>query len=72
MLLFLLKKYAMSKVVLGYLLGNLILLVISYFIGQVLATLLPEWFLGVLGILPIYMAFHDKDDDGVKKKITSV
>lgn len=62
----------MSEVVLGYLLGNIILLVISYFIGQVLATLLPEWFLGVLGILPIYMDFHDNDDDdGVKKKITS-
>jgi len=63
MLIFLLKKYSLPKVMLGYLLGNLILLTASYFIGQILAAFLPEWILGILGILPIYMAFRDDDDD---------
>ncbi|WP_311406862.1 cadmium resistance transporter [Liquorilactobacillus uvarum] len=73
MLLFLLKKYSTVKVVLGYLLGTIFLLSASYFIGQVLTVFLPEWILGVLGILPIYMAFHDNDDDdGVRKNKSQV
>lgn len=63
MLLFLLKKYSVPKVMLGYLLGNIILLIASYVIGKALAAFLPEWILGILGFLPIYMAFHDDDDD---------
>ncbi|MBS0940891.1 cadmium resistance transporter [Lactiplantibacillus plantarum] len=63
MLIFLLKKNKLSKVILGYLLGNIILLVASYVVGKALAVFLPEWLLGVLGILPIYMAFRDDDDD---------
>ncbi|MFC6180238.1 cadmium resistance transporter [Lactiplantibacillus daowaiensis] len=63
MLIFLLKKYRVSQVMVGYLLGNLILLVASFFIGKTLALFLPEWLLGVLGILPIYLAFRDDDDD---------
>ncbi|VDG20227.1 cadmium resistance transporter [Lactiplantibacillus mudanjiangensis] len=63
MLIFLLKKYRVSQVMIGYLIGNLILLTASFFIGKALALFLPEWILGVLGILPIYLAFHDDDDD---------
>ena len=63
MLIFLLKKYRFSRVLIGYLLGNMILLTISYVVGRALLVFLPEWFLGVLGVLPIYMAFHDDDDD---------
>lgn len=66
MLIFLLKKYKLSKVILGYLLGNMILLTASFAIGKALATFLPEWILGVLGLLPIYLAFHDNDDDSGK------
>lgn len=62
MLIFLLKKYQMSKVMIGYLLGNLILLILSYAVGKALLVFLPEWLLGILGILPIYLAFHDDDD----------
>ncbi|MDN2454368.1 hypothetical protein FFX44_11885 [Lactobacillus sp. UCMA15818] len=63
MLIFLLKKNRLLRVMLGYLLGNLILLIASYVLGRALAVFLPEWVLGILGILPIYMAFHDDDDD---------
>ncbi|NVY96100.1 TMEM165/GDT1 family protein [Lactobacillus sp. DCY120] len=63
MLLFLLKKYRFRSVLIGYLLGNLLLLVLSYVLGRTLATFLPEWILGFLGLLPIYLAFHDDDDD---------
>ncbi len=63
MLLFLLKKYRTRQVMLGYLLGNLILLTLSFAVGKVLAAFLPEWLLGILGALPIWLAFHDDDDE---------
>ncbi|WEE35499.1 cadmium resistance transporter [Lactiplantibacillus paraplantarum] len=63
MLVFLLKKYQLRQVLVGYLLGNLILLTASFFVGKTLTLFLPEWVLGVLGVLPIWLAFHDDDDD---------
>jgi len=62
-LLILLKKYDVKKVVLGYVLGIIVLVSLSFFAGKLLALFLPEWLLGILGILPIYMAFKDDDDD---------
>lgn len=49
MLIFLLKKYQVVKVMIGYLLGNMILLILSYIVGKALLVFLPEWLLGVLG-----------------------
>lgn len=63
MLLFLLKKYRVSQVIIGYLIGLVILLTASYSIGAVLASFLPEWILGILGVLPIYMTIHDNDEE---------
>lgn len=63
MLLFLLKKYNVVEVLVGYLVGVILLLIGSYLVGVTLNMFLPEWLLGLLGILPIYMAFHDNDDD---------
>lgn len=71
MLIFLLKKYKLSHVIWGYLLGNIILLIASFVVGKALAAFLPEWVLGILGILPIYMAFHDDDDDDDNQKTTN-
>lgn len=71
MLIFLLKKYSLVKVMIGYLLGNLILLTLSFFIGKALLVFLPEWILGILGFLPIYLAFHDDDDDDGGKESRS-
>ncbi|MCP0887982.1 cadmium resistance transporter [Ligilactobacillus sp. WILCCON 0076] len=73
MLLFLLKKYTTVKVILGYLIGTIILLTLSYFVGQVLTIFLPEWILGTLGVLPIYLAFNDNDEEsGVKNNKSQV
>lgn len=63
MLLFLLKKYRVSQVIIGYLIGVIVLLTASYSVGAVLASFLPEWILGILGVLPIYMAIHDNDEE---------
>ncbi|AVW11733.1 cadmium resistance transporter [Lactiplantibacillus paraplantarum] len=67
MLVFLLKKYQLRQVLVGYLLGNLILLTASFFVGKTLTLFLPEWVLGVLGVLPIWLAFHDDDDDATDR-----
>lgn len=67
MLIFLLKKFKLSKVIIGYLLGIIILLTASFVIGKALSTFLPEWLLGILGILPIYLAFHDDDKNDDQK-----
>ena len=60
----------MHDVILGYLIGVLMLVIASYFAGKILAIFMPEWLLGILGILPIWMAIHDNDeeaDQGEKK-----
>ncbi|CAM3154501.1 cadmium resistance transporter [Lactiplantibacillus plajomi] len=67
MLLFLLKKYRTRQVLIGYLIGLVILLTASFLIGRTLAHWLPEWVLGGLGLLPIWLAVRrDTDDDAVK------
>lgn len=62
-LLFLLKKYDLKSVTVGYLIGLWVLLLLSFNVGQILAHFLPEWILGLLGLLPIYMALKDEDED---------
>lgn len=62
-LLFLLRKYHPWQVMIGYLTGVIVLLVISFLIGQTLEKFLPEWLLGTLGIIPIIMAIKDNDED---------
>lgn len=61
-LLFLLKKYDLKSVTVGYLIGLWVLLLLSFNVGQILAHFLPEWILGLLGLLPIYMALKDEDE----------
>ncbi|MBB1070064.1 cadmium resistance transporter [Limosilactobacillus sp. RRLNB_1_1] len=62
-LIFLLDRYRLREVIVGYLCALLILVTISFLLGKTLAVFLPEWILGILGILPIYMALHDNDED---------
>lgn len=69
MLIFLLQKYRVRQVLAGYLLGIVILLTLSFFIGRIISLFLPEWLLGILGLLPIYMALR-KDDDAAAAKST--
>lgn len=61
-LIILLHKYSLRSVITGYLAGILILVTASFAAGKFLAAFLPEWLLGILGILPIWMALHDDDD----------
>lgn len=61
-LLLLLQRFRLLPVISGYCLGLIVLLGLSFGLGKILQTFLPEWLLGVLGIFPIYLAFHDDDD----------
>lgn len=58
----LLKQYRTRDVLIGYLVGVILLVIISFSAGQFLSKFIPEWILGILGILPIWMALHDEDD----------
>lgn len=62
-LIFLLDRYNLKSVLIGYLGALLFLVTISFLLGKTLSLFLPEWILGILGILPIYMALHDNDED---------
>lgn len=62
-LLLLINRYQVKDVILGYIAALLILVTISFMVGKTLALFLPEWILGILGFLPIYMALHDNDED---------
>lgn len=72
MLLFLLRKYRLFNVMIGYLLANLLLLIISFSIGIFLKSFLPIWLLGILGIIPIYIAFHDDDNDHINNNRSEI
>ncbi|WP_125767880.1 cadmium resistance transporter [Lapidilactobacillus wuchangensis] len=73
MLIFLLRKFPVTKVLLGYWLGIVVLMSASYFIGRSLAAFLPEWLLGILGVLPIYLALRrDNDRDDVQQHRSAV
>ena len=67
-LLLLLHHYRLRDVMVGYLICVLLLMSASYLIGQALALFLTEWVLGTLGILPIYMAIRDGDDEAGKQR----
>lgn len=69
-LLCLVNKYPLRDVIIGYVLGVGLLVIASFLIGKALALFLPEWILGVLGILPIYMALHDNDEEANQQSTT--
>ncbi|UQS81517.1 TMEM165/GDT1 family protein [Bombilactobacillus folatiphilus] len=60
-LLMLLHKYQWKSVLIGYWSGLIIILGLSFILGHFLQILLPEWILGLLGCIPLYLAFHDND-----------
>lgn len=71
-LVLLLQKHTVKSVMLGYLLGVLVMFGGSFVGGQVLAKFLPEWVLGFLGLLPLYLAFFDDDGDDAEVNQNSV
>lgn len=66
-LLCLLDRYKLKEVMIGYFLAILLLVTASFGLGKALALFLPEWLLGILGLLPIYMALHDNDEEATRK-----
>ncbi|USS88229.1 cadmium resistance transporter [Fructilactobacillus hinvesii] len=74
LLLFFLNRFSVWAVLSGYLTGLILLLCLSYGVGQTLAYWLPEWVLGGLGFLPLYLAVRgDNDDDETpKRQVTPV
>lgn len=68
LLLFLLRRYRTRDVLGGYLLGIVSLMSASFLIGKALAAVLPEWLLGVLGVLPIYLALRRDVDADAKDR----
>ena len=69
-LLCLVNQYPLRDVIVGYVIGVAILVTASFAAGKALALFLPEWLLGFLGILPIYMALHDNDEEAGENKTT--
>ncbi|MCT4396843.1 cadmium resistance transporter [Periweissella beninensis] len=62
-LLLLLQKYSYKDNLIGYELGMIIVFSISAFAGQIIQSFIPEWSIGLLGLIPIYMGFKGEDDD---------
>lgn len=71
LLIFLLRKHRLKDVIIGYSISTLLILVLSYIIGFTLLKIFPEWLLGIMGIIPIYLAFHDDDDENKKENCQS-
>lgn len=67
----LLRRFSLRSVIIGYLTGILLLVSASFFAGKILDTLLPEWILGFLGFLPIWMAIHDVDESSNEQETTN-
>lgn len=65
-LLFLLQKYRFKDTLVGYILGMLSVFLISSLLGQTIQTFVPEWAIGLLGLIPIYMGIKGEDDDEVQ------
>ena len=66
----LVNKYPLRDVIIGYVIGVALLVTASFAAGKVLTLFLPEWLLGFLGILPIYMALHDNNEDSNHQSTT--
>ncbi|MDD9139082.1 cadmium resistance transporter [Fructobacillus sp. CRL 2054] len=62
MMLFLLKKYPFRSVLFGFMAATMLLMVLCFIAGQLLESFLPEWLLGVLGIIPIYVGLKGEDE----------
>ncbi|MCM0599432.1 cadmium resistance transporter [Periweissella fabalis] len=65
-LLFLLKKYSFRSTLIGYGIGMLLLWFIAAIISQTLHDLLPAWTLGILGLIPIYMAIKSSEEEATE------
>lgn len=67
-LLILLQKFNFKNTLIGYELGMLFVFLISAIMGQFIQQIIPEWGIGLLGLIPIYMGIKGDDDEDKKIK----
>lgn len=70
-LLMLLNTYKFKNVLIGYLSGMLLVFLISVVAGQAIQSLIPEWCIGFLGLIPIIMAIKGEGDNEEQHKSTT-
>ncbi|MCK8624815.1 cadmium resistance transporter [Apilactobacillus sp. M161] len=61
-LLVLLQKYKFKDTLLGYELGMLIILMVSALAGQFIQSIVPDWSIGFLGLVPIFFGIKGEGD----------
>ncbi|MCF6515425.1 hypothetical protein GSH19_04570 [Lactobacillus sp. S2-2] len=65
-LLFLLQKFSFKNTLFGYELGMIIIFIISALLGQFIQNIIPEWSIGLLGLIPIYMGIKGENNEDNK------
>lgn len=65
------KESEQKKVVLGILLGNLLILLLSFIVSRFLSEFVPQAYLGFLGLVPIFIGikFAVKGEDDEKEEM---
>lgn len=62
-LILLLQKYKFKDTFFGYGAGILTLYILSAIAGQTLQTMAPTWVIGLLGLIPIWFAFKNGEEE---------
>ncbi|MCB6840604.1 cadmium resistance transporter [Weissella viridescens] len=66
-LLFLIQKYKFKDTFLGYELGMSVIFIISAVAGQTIQNFIPEWAIGILGLIPIYVGIKGESEETERK-----
>ncbi|MFL1695470.1 cadmium resistance transporter [Weissella kandleri] len=62
------KKYKFKNTLIGYILGVVLMFVISATAGQFIQRVLPMWSIGLLGFVPIYFGIRKEEKELKKQK----
>lgn len=62
-LIFLLQKYKFKDTFFGYSVGVLTLYILSAIAGQTIQAIVPTWVIGLLGLIPIWFAFKNGEEE---------
>lgn len=67
-LLLLLQKFSFKNTLLGYEIGMIVVFLISTIMGQFIQKIIPEWSIGLLGLIPIYMGIKGESNEDNENK----